>query len=222
MKRGLFITVEGTEGSGKSTQTRRLYELLQRRCPGRVVFTREPGGTSIAEKVRHVLLNPSSRIAPMTELLLYEAARAQHIAEIIRPALRRGDIVLCERFTDATEAYQGWGRGLPLAGIRELNRAATGGLTPDLTLLLDAPVDLGVQRARALKKRLSAAGGRARGGDRLERESLAFHRRVRDGYRALARREPGRIRVIPWKHGIETVQASILGTVSAFLKRRWR
>jgi dTMP kinase len=221
MKKGLFITVEGTEGSGKSTQTRRLYEyLVRQRYP--VTYTREPGGTSIAEAVRRVLLNPASRIEPMTELFLYEAARAQHIAEVIGPTLKRGGIVLCERFTDATEAYQGRGRGLPLATIRELNRAATGGLKPDLTLWLDAPVGQGVQRARALGKRLSAAGGLARGGDRLERESLAFHRRVRAGYRALARREPNRIRVVPWRHGIEAVQALVLDEVKAFLKRRWR
>ncbi len=194
--RGVFITVEGTEGSGKSTQARLLADALRRRGR-RVVHTREPGGTSIAEAVRRVLLRPDGRVAPLTELLLYEAARAQHLTEIVRPALARGAVVVCERYTDATLAYQGFGRGLDRREIEVLNRIATGGLRPRLTFLLDVPVARGLRAARSLKKPLSK-GGRKTAGDRLEREPLAFHQRVRRGYLALARLEPGRFRVIPW------------------------
>jgi len=215
----LFITLEGPEGSGKSTQTRLLCDFLRRKGL-HVVHTREPGGTSIAEAVRRILLHPSSRIAPMTELLLYEAARAQHIAEIIRPALCHGAVVVCERFTDATEAYQGWGRGLDREEIRALNRIATGDLRPQLTLLLDVPVREGLARARSLDKELSVRARRTRGGDRLERESLAFHRRVQKGYRSLARKEPKRFRLIRWEDGIENVHARLIREVVSFLKKR--
>lgn len=219
MRKGLFITLEGPEGSGKSTQARLLADSLRRRGL-RVAHTREPGGTSIAEAVRRVLLHPGGRVAPMTELLLYEAARAQHIAEVVRPALDRRRTVVCERFTDATEAYQGWGRRLPLSHIRALNRIATGGLRPDLTLLLDVPVREGLRRARSLRKKLTAGDRRGHRGDRLERESAVFHRRVRKGYLALARREPRRIRVIWWESGVEAVHAEIVRAVEEFLKRR--
>lgn len=196
MKQGFFITLEGGEGSGKSTQARLLVRSL-RRAGRRVVHTREPGGTSIAEAVRRILLRPGGRVAPMTELLLYEAARAQHVAEIIRPALEGGRVVVCERYTDATVAYQGFGRGLDGRQIDRLNETATGGLAPDLTFLLDVPVDRGLRAARSLSKTISK-GGRRLAGDRLEREPLAFHERVRAGYRALARQHPRRIVVVPW------------------------
>ncbi|TXH28828.1 MAG: dTMP kinase [Elusimicrobia bacterium] len=209
MKRGFFITFEGGEGSGKSTQARRLVAALRRRGR-RPVHTREPGGTAIAEAVRRVLLTPGGRVAPVTELLLYEAARAQHLAEVVRPALARGRVVVCERYTDATEAYQGFGRGLPLADIRLLNRVATGGLAPDLTFLLDVPVRRGLRVARRLGKKLSRRAGRSRGGDRMERESSLFHERVRRGYLSLARREPRRVRVIPWGASIGAVHEGVL------------
>ncbi len=196
MKRGFFITLEGGEGSGKSTQARFLVQFL-RRAERRVVHTREPGGTTIAEAVRRILLRPGNRVAPMTELLLYEAARAQHVAEIIRPALERGAVVVCERYTDATVAYQGFGRGLDRRQIARLNDTATGGLSPNLTFLLDVPVDRGLRAARSLSKTISK-GGRRLAGDRLEREPLAFHERVRAGYRALARQHPRRLVVVPW------------------------
>lgn len=212
MKRGRFITFEGGEGSGKSTQARLLAESLKKRhIP--VVHTREPGGTSIAESVRKVLLNPASRIAPLTELLLYEAARAQHLAEVVVPALRAGRTVICERYTDATEAYQGYGRGLDLRAIKTLNAIATERLLPDLTFLLDVPVTRGLPAARGLAKRLSRRAPRANGGDRMERESAVFHGRVRRGYLRLARTNPRRIRVIPWGGSIEQVHARILREV---------
>ena len=204
MRRGLFITFEGGEGSGKSTQARLLADDLRRRgIP--VVHTREPGGTSIAESVRRVLLQPESRIAPLTELLLYEAARAQHLAEIVLPALRSGRVVICERYTDATVAYQGYGRGLDIRQIRILNDIATEKCRPDLTFLLDVPVSRGLTAARRLTKRLARGAGSARGGDRMERESARFHERVRRGYLALARREPRRFRRISWGQSIDEV-----------------
>ncbi len=205
-KRGLFISVEGGDGAGKSTQARLLAGWL-RRGGMDVVHTREPGGTSIAEAVRRVLLRPGGRVSPMTELFLYEAARAQHVAEIIAPALKAGKTVLCERYTDATEAYQGWGRCLPLDQIRTLNRIATGGLQPDLTLLLEAPVADGLRRARS----------RGKGGDRLEREPDLFHRRVRVGYRAIAKREPRRVKIVSWATGVEKVHEKVLLVVERFL-----
>ena len=212
MKNGCFITFEGGEGSGKSTQARLLVETL-RRAGVPVVHTREPGGTPVAEAVRRVLLTPGGDVAPLTELLLYEAARAQHLAVVVRPALARGAVVVCERYTDATEAYQGHGRGLSLADIRRLNRVATGGLSPDLTFLLDVPVRRGLRAARRLAKRVTADASRSRGGDRMERESDAFHERVRRGYLALARRAPRRIRAIPWGGSVENVQATVWADV---------
>ena len=212
MKRGWFITFEGGEGSGKSTQARLLADALKsRRVP--VVHTREPGGTSIAESVRKVLLNPAGRVAPLTELLLYEAARAQHLAEVVVPALRAGRTVICERYTDATEAYQGYGRGLDLRAIKTLNAIATDRLLPDLTFLLDVPVARGLSTARRLAKRLSRRAPRAKGGDRMERESASFHGRVRRGYLRLAKENKRRFRVISWGGTIEQVQTRILSEV---------
>jgi dTMP kinase len=217
VKPGLFITFEGGEGSGKSTQARLLADRL-RKMGRAVVHTREPGGTSIAESVRRVLLNPSSRVAPLTELMLYEAARAQHLAEVVTPALAAGKIVVCERYTDATEAYQGFGRRLDLKKIRVLNSIATDGLRPDRTFLLDVPVGQGLSAARGLTKRLSAGTVRAAaGGDRIERESAAFHERVRRGYLALARRDKKRICVIAWGLSIDDVHGRILQELAPLL-----
>jgi len=221
VKKSLFITFEGPEGSGKSTQAKILVEALRSQGVP-VVHTREPGGTPIAEAVRRVLLHPNGRVAPMTELFLYEAARAQHLADIVRPALEQGRVVVCERYTDATEAYQGHGRGLNVKDIALLNRVATDGLKPDITFLLDVPPAQGLRHARTLSKRLSKTGKVAKGGDRMERQPLAFHRRVRAGYLQLARRDSRRIQVIPWGQSVEKVHAVVLGATLKHLPTRSR
>jgi dTMP kinase len=213
VKRGIFITFEGGEGSGKSTQARLLADALKkRRIP--VVHTREPGGTSIAESVRKVLLNPASRIAPLTELLLYEAARAQHLAEVVVPALGAGRTVICERYTDATEAYQGFGRGLDLRTIQDVEQHRHRPPFAPPHLPAGCAGETRSRHGAGLAKRLSHRAARANGGDRMERESAAFHGRVRRGYLRLARGNPSdRFRVIPWGGTIEQVHAQIFTEV---------
>ena len=176
-----FITFEGIEGSGKTTQLLLLQAYLQA-LGYQVAATREPGGCPISDAIRALLLNPENdNMAARTELLLYSAARAQHVDEVIRPALAEGKIVLCDRFSDATTVYQGAGRGLDLAQLETINKFATDGLVPDLTLLLDYPVEAGLQRARTRNRndKLEAEG-------RFELEALAFHQRIRHGYLELA------------------------------------
>lgn len=186
MSRGRFITVEGIEGAGKSTLITGLGEVLRARGIT-VCATREPGGTPLAEDIRGlVLARRAEGMPPAAELLLMFAARAAHVAQRIEPALARGEWVLCDRFTDASRAYQGAGRGLSAADIEALARVAHPGLVPDLTLLLDIAPDAGLARARQ----------RGAGGDRFEDEQLAFFTRVREGYLALARAEPLRWRVL--------------------------
>lgn len=175
--KGVFIVLEGPDKSGKSTQAALLAQSLRGRGK-EVVHTREPGGTSFAEKIRAILLDRRHRVEPLAELLLYEAARAQHTAEIVLPALRAGKTVISERYTLATLAYQGHARGLALPTVRKLNAVASYGLRPDLTVVLDIPE--AAFASRDVKRRL----------DRLESEPAAFRRKVREGYRRLARREP--------------------------------
>ena len=185
-RRGLFITFEGVEGAGKSTQIRRLAASLVKEGVS-VLVTREPGGTQISERIREVLLEREHhKMVSTTELLLYAAARSQHVAECIAPALAEGRTVISDRFGDATTAYQGHGRGLDLELIHHLNRVATGGLVPDLTIVLDVPVKVGLGRARRRRRSM----------DRLEIENLEFHQRVREGYLTIAKEEPHRVRVI--------------------------
>jgi len=183
--RGLFVTFEGGEGSGKSTQIERVAGRL-RTLGHDPLCTREPGGTPLAEGVRELLLDPARRPAPMTEALLLEAARAELVATVIRPALESGRVVLCDRYDDSTLAYQGAGRGLDDATLRAMNRAATGGLVPDVTLLFD------LDPARGLERRASAPGPT----NRLDREPLEFHHRVRRRFLELAKEGPERWRVV--------------------------
>ncbi len=191
---GLFVTFEGTEGTGKSTQARLLADDLRARGR-RVVVTREPGGTAFGRTLRGLLLDPASgTLAPLAELFLYLADRAQHAREVIGPALQRGECVICDRYFDATVAYQGYGRGLDTSFLTAANALAVAGLVPDLTILLEFDdVAAGLERAR----RRHAADGSAGSEDRFEREETAFHLRVRDGYRALAAADPARFRVLP-------------------------
>ena len=181
--RGIFITIEGPEGSGKSTHSKLLCDFLRRRGY-RVLHTREPGGTRISEAVRKILLNKNNKgMSDICELFLFLAARAQIVDEIVRPALKKGYVVVCDRFHDATVAYQGYGAGLDLKLIEEMGKLATKGIKPDLTVLLDVETKKGLGRAAAK--------------DRIDTKCLEFHKRVRGGYLALAEREPGRIKVIP-------------------------
>jgi len=185
MKKGWFVTIEGGEGAGKSTMINRVAAWLEK-AGHRVVMTREPGGTDLAEKIRAILLDRGNgSISSQAELLLVFASRAQHLAELIRPALSRGETVLCDRFTDATWAYQGGGRELPGRDIGILESLVHGDLQPDLTLLLDLPVEQGMQRA----SRRSEA-------DRFEQESTAFFKRVREAYLQRAEASPDRFAVI--------------------------
>jgi len=182
----LFVTFEGIEGSGKSTHLRLLANAL-RSAGHTVVETREPGGTALGQALRELLLAPSATPPePLAELLLYCADRAQHVAQVIRPALAAGQVVLCDRFSDSTLAYQGYARSLDLGTVRALDAAARGGLEPDLTFLLDCPPDAGLARARA----------RSGSSDRFEQEALAFHEAVQRGFHALAATAPGRYRII--------------------------
>lgn len=198
MARGRFVTLEGGEGVGKSTNIEFLCALIRARGFD-VLATREPGGTPTAERIRELLLEHGEEPMPdAAELLLFFAARALHVGNVIRPALERGTWVVCDRFTDATRAYQGAGRGLDAWRIDQLAEWVHGDLAPDLTLLLDAPADIGRGRA---EQRSDA--------DRLEGEQAAFHARVRDGYLALAKREPGRFAVIDACRPLERVQADI-------------
>lgn len=207
--RGKFITLEGLEGSGKSTQIALLRDRLG--TEGRdVVTTREPGGTPLAERLRDIVLHAGEeRISPASELLIMFTSRAIHLDSLIRPALERGQWVLCDRFTDATYAYQGAGRGVPAASIRVLEALVHGDLRPDLTLLLDLPVEIGLARARG--RRGAAAP------DRFEREQAQFFERVRAEFLAIARREPERVRVIDAGRAVEAVAAEIHEQVSRCL-----
>jgi dTMP kinase len=184
-KRGFLLSFEGIEGCGKSTQLRRMANRL-RSLGYLVVDTREPGGSPISEQIRAVLLDVGNGgMNARCELLLYLASRAQHLADIIRPSLEKGAVVLCDRYADATLAYQGFGRGLGSPIIHQLNRFASGGLIPDLTILLDIPVALGLERKR-----------REGGMDRLDLERERFHETVRKGYLRIARQNPRRVRLI--------------------------
>jgi dTMP kinase len=211
--RGLFITLEGVEGSGKSTQIRYLAEALTQ-IGYHVLQTREPGGTASAEAIRHILLTASSHepVTPQTEALLILAARCQHVTHLIKPALRQGTVVLCDRFSDSTFAYQGFARGLDLRWLRAANRVATGGLTPNLTVILDLPVSVGLARRRADRGQQN----------RLDRETERFHRKVRRGFLALAAEEPGRMKIMNANRPAQEVRDELTEIVVGWIARQRR
>jgi dTMP kinase len=211
MGRGIFITIEGVEGSGKTTQARLLVDYL-RGMDTPVTETREPGGTPIGEMIRRILLSPSNKgISAETELLLYLACRADHVERLIRPALERGEVVMSDRYTDATVAYQGFGRGLDIDRIRRLNEVATDGVFPELTVLLDLDAETGLARV----------AGRSEEGatDRLESEELEFHKRVRAGYLHVASSEPDRVKTVRADGEIAVIQQNIRSIISEFLSK---
>lgn len=202
---GLLVTFEGIEGSGKSTQlelTRAYVEEQGHPC----LVTIEPGGSPLGEEIRGFLLDRGDlKIDPLAELFLIEADRAEHVAEVIRPALDNGRIILCDRYTDATIAYQGYARGLDITVITQMNQWATGGLTPHCTIVLDCPVEVGMKRAK--------------GKDRFEREDKKFHQQVREGYLRIARQEPQRVKVVSGEGQQSAIQGKIQRIIRPLLDR---
>jgi dTMP kinase len=204
VQHGTLITFEGVDGAGKTTQVHRLEKALGKN----VVVTREPGGTIISERIREIFLN-SDGMTVQTELLLIAAARAQHVDELIRPALEANQIVICDRFIDATVAYQGYRGGIDLELIHRLNQTATGGLKPDLTFVLDLPPEIGLQRQQQ---------GRTHR-DRLDREPLESHYKVRAGYLAAAKAEPHRVKLIDATQSRDAVHADLLTEYQEYLSK---
>ena len=203
--RGLFVTFEGVEGSGKTTVAKAIAENLRQKGLT-VVVTAEPGDTSVGRQIRQLLATVDERTA-WTETFLFLADRAEHVAKVIKPALERGEIVLCDRFTDSTIAYQGFGLGLPLEWLTQLNSIATNGLVPDLTLLLDIDPEMGLKRSQRETV--------------FERRSLDFHQRVRWGYLWLAKQEPHRVKLIDASQPLESVLTQAMRLVEEALAR-WR
>ncbi|MGQ9548195.1 MAG: dTMP kinase [Roseiflexus sp.] len=213
----LFVTFEGPEGSGKSTQARLLYESLHaQRFP--VILTREPGGTRIGDLIRRIVLDlQHTEMAPTTETLLFSAARAQLVSEVIRPYLEQGGIVLCDRYADSTYAYQGYGLGRDLAELRVITSAATGGLRPDLTFYLDIDAAAGLERKRRKGARSTGQRGANDEWNRLDARELEYHQRVEAGYRELISQEPERWRVLDARQSIEALAAQIAAIVEPYL-----
>jgi dTMP kinase len=205
-RRGFFLTLEGPEGSGKSTQAQRLAARLT--ASGQpCVVTREPGGTALGEAVRQILLHtPELSPVPAADALLFNAARAQLAAEVIEPALQRGEVVICDRFSDSTLAYQGFGAGQPLEALRSLQQFAVGDLRPDLTVLIDLPVEDGLRRKQADEVTRFEEGA-----------GVEFHRRVRDGFLALAASEPDRFVVVDGRQTVEAIEESVFEALGAKL-----
>lgn len=211
---GAFVTFEGIEGCGKTSQITMLGEHLIKKGYS-VLMTREPGGTSVGESVREILLNAgNSSMRSLTELFLLEAVRHQHVDEVIVPSLQDGKVVLCDRFSDATSAYQGFGRGIDREMIELINGWSTGGLKPHLTILLDCPVEEGIDRSLdRLRKE-----GKLEGESRFEKEGLEFHARVREGYLEIAKEEPGRFRLLNATASLEKIHKEIVEIVEECLE----
>ncbi|HPS20427.1 MAG TPA: dTMP kinase [Candidatus Omnitrophota bacterium] len=208
LKKGFFITFDGPEGCGKSTQSRRIYEKLLSDGYS-VVRTAEPGDTRLGKVIREALLKKHDiEIKPEAELFLFEADRAQHVREVVKPAVDAGKIVICDRFNTATFAYQGYGLGMDLGEIKKIDAFARGGVAPDLTIVLDVAADEGLKRA-----------GRSREADKIEKRGFAFHDKVRNGYLALAAADTERIKVVDASRGLEEVYRSVEKEVYAFIER---
>lgn len=198
MQNGIFITVEGTDGSGKTTQIKLMEEYFKDKGY-EVVLSREPGGTKISEMIRDLVLDPANTdITPLTEMILYAAARAQHVTKVIKPAIEAGKVVICDRFVDSSYAYQGCGRGVDLKIVADVNRVAIDGMIPDITFFMDVDPEL------ALRRRVNATGA-----DRIEQEKIDFHRRVYDGYKNMAVLFPDRIKTIDANKSIEDISSEI-------------
>lgn len=212
MAKGFFITLEGVEGSGKTTQTALVAEAL-RIAGHRVTVTREPGGTRAGEAIRAIFLDPAVSLHAAAELLLVLADRAQHVREKLKPALAAGEIVLSDRYSDSTVAYQGYGRGLDLKLLEELNRLASDGARPDLTIVLDLAVETGLERTRARVR------GDVRGPDRFEGEQVEFHRRVREGFLTIARDEPERVKTIDATALVAEITSRIIAAIAELVAR---
>ncbi len=216
MKSGLFITFEGLDGTGKSTQLRRAVHYL-RKLGHHVVVTREPGGTRTGERIRDLLLaSKTGKLAPLAELALMYAARAQLLEELVRPALARGDVVVSDRYNTASFAYQGYGRQLGAATVRAFDRVLCGETQPDLTMILDLDPEQARGRARGRDEQRRSRP------DRMEAQSLAFHRRVRAGYLAIARRAPDRIRVVPADQSVAAIEIEIRALIQPLLAEKER
>ena len=212
-RRGIFITLEGVDGTGKSTQFRLLVRYLRRRGY-RVCATREPGGTKVGEKVRSILLaSRTGKLAPLAELALMYAARGQHLEEVVRPALARGNVVVSDRFNDASFAYQGYGRRLGVAIVQAFDRVICGRTQPDLTLVFDLDPRAALARAHGREVRRNSRHGR------FESQGLAFHQRVRRGYLEIARRDPARVRIVDASRPVKDIQAKVSALVDLFLAR---
>ncbi|MGQ9569457.1 MAG: dTMP kinase [Thermodesulfovibrionales bacterium] len=205
-KKGLFISFEGIEGTGKTEQSKLLYKYLKKKRY-KVILTGEPGGSKIGLKIRDLLLSiENKKMTPISELLLYNASRAQHINEVILPSLKNGFIVISDRFIDSTKVYQGYGRGIDIKLIESIEEIVTKGLKPDLTILLDLDVKIGLKRNRGINKK-----------DRLELEDVKFHKKVREGYLEIAEKEPERIKLIDASGSIEEIHKKIIEVVKDFI-----
>lgn len=205
--RGLFITIEGIEGSGKTTQAALLARALKR-DGYKVLLTSEPGGSTVGRAIRSCLLNPKAKVDPLAELMLFEADRAQHLSEMILPALRRGHVVICDRYSDSTYAYQGFARGLGLDVVAMTDRIVTHGADPDVTILLDLPVEQGLARVRRRGKV-----------SRIDAEDLRFHRKVRLGYLSLAKISSERVHIIHVRPDPKDTAELVYGHVSRMLRK---
>jgi dTMP kinase len=198
MQQGLFITIEGTDGSGKTTQIKLMEEYIKAKGY-EVVLSREPGGTKVSEMIRDLVLDPANTdISPLTELILYAASRAQHVTQLIKPAVEAGKVVICDRFVDSSYAYQGCGRGVDLKVVADVNRVAIDGMIPDITFFLNIDPEI------ALKRRINSTGA-----DRIEQEKIDFHKRVYEGYKKMALLYPDRIKTIDANESIDDIFSQI-------------